>query len=154
MPSDSVYLLCVGTVCIDVRGFIVSCGAASTRALSARLAIRQVEECTKVDGVFLFIFWPAFGVRLRHTWRQLNELTPEQLMLALGLRSIMRERNLDPQRDSSLKAALPPFMRHATILRAGKAQVDMCLSCWRVMLNGDVGCGGAVGWRAAEPSTG
>lgn len=51
------------------------------------------------------------------------DLTPDQLMLSLGLRSIMRERGLDPQEDAALKQALPPFLRHASVVRVGKAQV-------------------------------
>lgn len=54
---------------------------------------------------------------------QVSELSPDQLLLSLGLRSIMRDRGLDPQQDASLKQALPPFLRHASVVRVGKAQV-------------------------------
>eukprot|EP00903_Cladosiphon_okamuranus_P021832 g20075.t1 len=53
---------------------------------------------------------------------QVADLTPDQLMLSLGLRSIMRERGLDPQEDAALKQALPPFLRHASVVRVGKTQ--------------------------------
>lgn len=51
------------------------------------------------------------------------DLSPDQLLLSLGLRSIMRQRGLDPQEDNALKQALPPFLRHASVVRAGKIQV-------------------------------
>ena len=54
---------------------------------------------------------------------QVSDLSPDQLLLSLGLRSIMRERGLDPQVDVALKQALPSFLRHASIVRVGKAQV-------------------------------
>ncbi|CAM9374006.1 unnamed protein product, partial [Laminaria digitata] len=53
---------------------------------------------------------------------QVPDLTPDQLLLSLGLRSIMRERGLDPQQDVALKQALPSFLRHASVVRVGKAQ--------------------------------
>ncbi|CAM9555216.1 unnamed protein product [Ectocarpus sp. 12 AP-2014] len=54
---------------------------------------------------------------------QLADLSSDQLLLSLGLRSIMRERGLDPQEDAALKQALPAFLRHASVVRVGKAQV-------------------------------
>lgn len=54
---------------------------------------------------------------------QLSDLSPEQLQLSLGLKAIMKERGLAPQENSSLKEALPPFLRHASIVRLGKAKV-------------------------------
>lgn len=54
---------------------------------------------------------------------QLAELSSDQLLLSLGLRSIMRERGLDPQEDAALKQALPTFLRHASVVRVGKAKV-------------------------------
>lgn len=54
---------------------------------------------------------------------QIADLTPDQLLLSLGLRSIMRQRGLDPQEDDALKQALPSFLRHASVVRAGKIQV-------------------------------
>lgn len=60
---------------------------------------------------------------------KLSDLSPDQLMLALGLRSMMRARGLDPQEDVNLKHALPPFLRHATVVRSGKAQVLQLGSC-------------------------
>lgn len=54
---------------------------------------------------------------------QLSDLSPDQLQLSLGLRMIMKERGLVPQENSSLKEALPPFLRLASIVRLGKAKV-------------------------------
>ena len=54
---------------------------------------------------------------------QVPDLTPDQLLLSLGLRPIMKERGLDPQEDVALKQALPSFLRHASVVRVGKAQV-------------------------------
>lgn len=56
-------------------------------------------------------------------YTQVADLSPNQLLLSLGLRSIMRERSLDPQEDSTLKRALPSFLRHASVVRLGKTQV-------------------------------
>ena len=58
---------------------------------------------------------------------QVPDLTPDQLLLSLGLRSIMRERGLDPQEDVALKQALPSFLRHASVVRVGKAQVGKAM---------------------------
>lgn len=55
---------------------------------------------------------------------QATDLSADQLLLSLGLRSIMRERGLDPQEDAALKKALPPLLRHASVVRVGKAQVS------------------------------
>lgn len=57
---------------------------------------------------------------------QLSDFSPDQLMLSLGLRSILRTRGLDPQENASLKKTLPSFLHHASVVRLGKTQVVIC----------------------------
>ncbi|CAM9220010.1 unnamed protein product, partial [Sphacelaria rigidula] len=70
-------------------------------------------------GVALPLLAPLFKRKDGVALEQMPDLTSNQLMLALGLRSVMRARGLEPQKDETLKETLPPCLRSH---RAPKAQ--------------------------------
>ncbi|CAM9621337.1 unnamed protein product [Scytosiphon promiscuus] len=88
-------------------------------------ALLVTSKAFEGEGEFLGMALPLLAPLLKGkdgSTLQIVDLSPDQLLLCLGLRSIMRQRGLDPQEDDSLKQALPPFLRHASVVRAGKIQ--------------------------------
>ncbi|CAM9169353.1 unnamed protein product [Ectocarpus sp. 12 AP-2014] len=88
-------------------------------------ALLVTSKAFEGEGEFLRVVLPLMVPLLKGKdggTLQLADLSSDQLLLSLGLRSIMRERGLDPQEDAALKQALPAFLRHASVVRVGKAQ--------------------------------